>query len=716
MFNNFKSIRDIICYTNSKLLYLLFIFLYMEISLAGELVTLNSDREPIAITADRLYIEEELKVLEGNVYGVWSRYRLSTERVEIRDGKLIFPTLTVITDTYTGSTFRFQSGYLQDDILTVETLDGEVQGVQPLRDKLYLRAERAKFYRGGKLEVERLRATTCSLQESHWHYHILARIGKIVLDDRAEFWNVKTFLGKTPILSRRYVRFSLKRRKRGTQTNLLPEIGYNKVEGWYLIKRFDYWVSQGNYGYINTKWAERTGTTAGVDHNFSFSKGRHRGYISYSRLDNKTTGSRSERLSGTLNTKISDKLSLHISRTESSFSTPRYQAPKTSSQLITLNYRDRGIGLAYTLRKSYTEGIYSSTTEKLDASYSSSKLSINYTTTESTSEYLSINRERVTRKTNLKLNYNSDKFTAQFLWDLSNGLTSYIDKTPELEITWKEPPKLIGRPVNITVAYGRYVQHGGTELTAKRYSIKTRYNSPELKLFNSDNFYLRFDTWFLQDFFDTGTYFPDRNWHARYALSFNTRLKYDISHLSFGLDLSTLSQKGFNPTIFESYVSKAYLRPKLEITYPRWCLMIRTNYDLLRPKIRPRYYITLDLKPSRRAIYKFTTVYESRYKRFSYITLNADLITFSDKLRVQVWTTYNLLTKQLSYLDVALVRDFHCYYAALVYHHTSQTLIFNMGLKALPGSSFSLGLNQYGPYFPGMPFMGTGTYGTSIQF
>ena len=122
------------------------------------------------------------------------------------------------------------------------------------------------YYQGEKMEnfptnVELIEGsfTTCELEEPH--YHIIAKEMIIYPKDKIIARNISWYEGKTKIITLPYFLIFLDRK---TQLPILPKIGQNSTEGWFIKTNFNYYIDEKSYGTLYIDWLEKKGLGIGL--------------------------------------------------------------------------------------------------------------------------------------------------------------------------------------------------------------------------------------------------------------------------------------------------------------------------------------------------------------------------------------------------------------------------------------------------------------------
>ncbi|HAJ32078.1 MAG TPA: hypothetical protein DCK79_01705 [Candidatus Atribacteria bacterium] len=138
-------------------------------------------------------------------------------------------------------------------------LKGELTG-EGIKGKLYYRGEKMENF-PKTVEITEGSFTTCELEEPH--YRIVAKEMIIYPKDKIIARNISWYEGKTKIITLPYFLIFLDRK---TQQPILPKIGQNSKDGWFIKTYFNYYVDEKSYGTLYIDWLEKKGIGTGVEH------------------------------------------------------------------------------------------------------------------------------------------------------------------------------------------------------------------------------------------------------------------------------------------------------------------------------------------------------------------------------------------------------------------------------------------------------------------
>jgi len=138
-------------------------------------------------------------------------------------------------------------------------LKGELTG-EGIKGKVYYQGEKMENF-PKTVEITGGSFTTCELEEPH--YHIVAKEMIIYPKDKIIARNISWYEGKTKIITLPYFLIFLDRK---TQMPILPKIGQNSKDGWFIKTNFNYYIDEKSYGTLYIDWLEKKGIGTGVEH------------------------------------------------------------------------------------------------------------------------------------------------------------------------------------------------------------------------------------------------------------------------------------------------------------------------------------------------------------------------------------------------------------------------------------------------------------------
>ncbi len=138
-------------------------------------------------------------------------------------------------------------------------LKGELTG-EGIKGKIYFTGEKMENF-PETVEITGGTFTTCDLAEPH--YHLEAKELIIYPKDKIIARHISWYEGNLKIITLPYFIIFLDRK---TQQPILPKIGQNSADGWYIKTNFNYYITEKSYGIIYADWLQKKGLGLGFTH------------------------------------------------------------------------------------------------------------------------------------------------------------------------------------------------------------------------------------------------------------------------------------------------------------------------------------------------------------------------------------------------------------------------------------------------------------------
>jgi len=221
----------------------------LDISLTAEFITYEKvDEEDLIIAKDGV----QLKYQDIEIKADYLKINLTTHLL-FASGEVLFKQDETETNceelTYNWKTKK----------IILLRLRGGLTG-EGIKGKLYYQGEKMENF-PETVEITEGSFTTCELEEPH--YHIVAKKMTIYPKDKIIARNISWYEGKTKIITLPYFLIFLDRK---TQQPILPKIGQNSKDGWFIKTNFNYYIDEKSYGTFYIDWLEKKGIGTGVEH------------------------------------------------------------------------------------------------------------------------------------------------------------------------------------------------------------------------------------------------------------------------------------------------------------------------------------------------------------------------------------------------------------------------------------------------------------------
>lgn len=575
-------------------------------------------------------------------------------------------------------------------------LKGEITG-EGIKGKVYYQGDEMENF-PETVEITEGSFTTCELEEPH--YYIVAKEMIIYPKDKIIVRNISWYEGKKKIITLPYFLIFLDHK---TQQPILPKIGQNSADGWFIKTNFNYYIDEKSYGTLYIDWLEKKGIGMGVEHTWEIGDENNSGETSLYLYQIKEKNSGEFQLTGTLNYK------------------QEFTEENIKTQ-VTLNYsgtKSEGGGLPYNALKSQFSF------EKKEEKYNLKiRGKYNLSGTGLGQEDLSING-------NIRVNHNytiNDK--------LSSALTLlYTDKNPasqeaaDLELKPKWELKYKGEGYTLNLITEKRFDLDGDNYTDENVS-KIINRLPEF-VFNKSATAIG-DTKITYDinasvghFYEAAT--EEDNWRGEYIIK--VKRPFDLG------EYFTLTPSGiFRQDVYLTGEARYLLGGKIDLKASYESYISATfsyNYDkLVGPTPFNFDYIApltntvkgkLTFKPSEKFKLNLSTNYNFVTENFGNLVAKVEYKP-KDEWKMNFSSSYNLNTKEwtkkinstlnlqlnedwrikykgvvdldefkLTNSVVGITRDLHCREITINYKQANKSIWVEFHIKAFPTEKITIG-------------------------
>lgn len=236
----------------------------LDISLKAEYITYEKiESEDLIIAEDGV----EFKYQDIEIKADYLKINLTTNLL-FASGEIYF--LQDETETYCEElTYNWETKKI-----ILLRLRGELTG-KGIKGKVYYQGEKMENF-PETVEINEGSFTTCELEEPH--YRIVAKEMIIYPKDKIIARNISWYEGKIKIVTLPYFLIFLDRK---TQQPILPKIGQNSADGWFIKTYFNYYVNEKSYGTLYIDWLEKKGIGTGVEHTLEIGDANYPGETSF---------------------------------------------------------------------------------------------------------------------------------------------------------------------------------------------------------------------------------------------------------------------------------------------------------------------------------------------------------------------------------------------------------------------------------------------------
>ncbi len=654
-----------------------------DLSLKAEFITYEKiEGEDLIIAKDGV----ELKYQDIEVKADYLKINLSTNLLSA-SGKVYFLQDESETDceelTYNWKTKK----------VILQRLNGKITG-EGIKGNLYYRGEKMENF-PETVEISEGSFTTCELEEPH--YHIVATEMTIYPKDKIIARNISWYEGKTKIITLPYFIVFLDRK---TQMPILPKIGQNSSDGWFVKTNFNYYIDEKSYGTFYLDWLEKKGIGIGAEHTLEIGeKNSNPGETSFYLYIIKNKDSDTFTISGEMDyeqefeNNISTKASLDYTGTKSS------GADILNNILKSQFYLDK-TGEKYNLK---VTGKYTFTGQEIEDIDIKGNITLkhNYTISDKINSALTLvytddnpadEESDLEFKPKWNLRFNGKGYTLNLLtekrFDLDGDIytdentSKIVDRLPEF--IFKKASATIGDSKFVYILEGSVGQfyEGATEEENTRGEFIVNLKRP----FNlGENITLTPSGIFRQDVYLTG--------EARYLIGGKVDLK-----AAYNSNISTTVSYNYNKSVGPTPFNFDYIDPltntingKLTLTpNEKINLNLSTNYNF-ETETFGNLVGKLEYKPKDDWKMNFNTTYSLNDMEWNKQIKSQLDLQLNDDWRVKYKGTIDLEDFKLSNSIVGITRDLHCREFTINYKQASKSFWVEFYIKAFPTEKITIG-------------------------
>jgi hypothetical protein len=664
--------------------------------------TKTQEELDLSLKADYISYEkiegEDLVIAKGGVQLTYQDIEVTADSLKINlttnlffaTGKVFFKQGTLKTNgeelTYNWKTKK---------IILLQS-KGEITG-EGIEGKIYYQGKKMENF-SKYTEFTEESFTTCDLEEPH--YHIIAKEMIIYPKDKIIARNISWYEGKTKIITLPYFLIFLDRK---TQLPILPKIGQNSTEGWFIKTNFNYYIDEKSYGTLYVDWMENKGLGIGLKQTWEIGDEDNAGETSLYLYQIKEKSTGNFNLTGNIkyaqefenNIKTQVTLDYSGSKAEggellSNNLKSQFTLDKSGEKYdlkITGNYNFNGTGLGQ-------EDLSINGNIKLNYNYTfndklNSNLSLLFTDKNPAGQEVA-DLELTPR---WEIKYSGAGYSLNLItekrFDLEGDsytgetLSKIIDRLPE--IVFKKDSATLG-DTKITYNIDASVAHF-YEAATEEDNWRGEYIVNLKRPFNlSKNITLTPSGIFQQDVYLTG--------EARYLVGGKIDLKASSENNFISSTLSYNYNKSEGPTPFNfDYISpltntitgKLTLTPSEKIK-----LDLSTNYNFVTEDFG-NLVVKLEYKPKDDWKMNFSSSYNLNSMEWTK-QINSTLdLQLSDDWRIKYKGIVDLDGFKLTNSVIGITRDLHCREITINYKQATKSIWVEFYIKAFPTEKITLG-------------------------
>lgn len=655
----------------------------LDISLKAEYITYEKiESEDLIIAEDGV----EFKYQDIEIKADYLKINLTTNLL-FASGEIYF--LQDETETYCEElTYNWETKKI-----ILLRLRGELTG-KGIKGKVYYQGEKMENF-PETVEINEGSFTTCELEEPH--YRIVAKEMIIYPKDKIIARNISWYEGKIKIVTLPYFLIFLDRK---TQQPILPKIGQNSADGWFIKTYFNYYVNEKSYGTLYIDWLEKKGIGTGVEHTLEIGDANYPGETSFYLYQIKDKNSGNINLSGQIKYKQEFEENLKTQVTLN-YSGSRATGGELLSNSLKSQFSLDKKGEKYNLKIS---GKYNFSGEEIEDLSINGNVTVkhNYTISDKLNSALTLvftDKNPVSQevadlelKPKLELKYKGEGYTLNLItekrFDLDGdnytgeNVSKIINRLPEF--VFKKSSTAIGDTkitYDINASVGHFYEAATEEDNWRgEYIINVKrpfYLGEYLTLTPSGIF--------RQDVYLTG--------EARYLLGGKIDLK-----ASYESNISATFSYSYNKSVGPTPFNFDYITPltntvsgKLTLKpSKKFKLDLSTNYNFVTENFG-NLVAKLEYKPKEDWKMNFSSSYNLNTKEWTK-KINSTLdLKLSEDWRIKYKGVVDLDDFKLTNSVVGITRDLHCREITINYKQATKSIWVEFYIKAFPTEKITLG-------------------------
>ena len=657
----------------------------LDIALTADYVTYEKvDGEDLIIAKD----EVQLKYQDIEIKADYLKINLTTN-LFFASGEVLFK-----QDETETNCEEFTYNWKTKKVILLR-LKGELTG-EGIKGKVYYQGEKMENF-PELTEIIGGSFTTCELEEPH--YHIVAKKMTIYPEDKIIARNISWYEGKIKIISLPYFLIFLDRK---TQQPILPKIGQNSSDGWFVKANFNYFADEKSYGTLYIDWLENKGVGAGIGHNFIIGGENNPGEASIYFYQIKDKNTENFAVTGNINYKQSFENNL-TTQVTLSYSGNKAKDAEFFSNSLKAQFNLDKQGEKYNLKLTGKYNFSGTDLGQEDLSIDGNiKVNYNYTINDKLDSVLTLlytdknpasqETANLELKPKWQLKYKGEGYTLNLTtekrFDLDgdnytgDNTLKIIDRLPEF--VFNKSAATIGDTkinYNINASVGHFYESATEEDNWRgEYIINAK------RPFNFGKYLtLTPSGIFRQDVYLTG--------EARYLVGGKVDLKAAYNpYISSTLSYTYNKSVGPTPFNFDSIAPLTNtVSGKMTLTpSEKFKLDLSTNYNLVTENFG-NLTAKIIYEPKEDWNMRFSSSYNLNSKEWTK-KINSQLdLQLNDNWRVKYKGVVDLDDYKLTNSIVGITRDLHCREITINYKQASKSFWVEFYIKAFPTEKITLG-------------------------
>lgn len=540
------------------------------------------------------------------------------------------------------------------------------------------------------IKIKNAVITTCDVPRPKYHYHIETDNAEIIPGDKLIANKVRLKIKNRQLFY--YPRLVMGLDGKTQQQQLIPRIGSNSNDGWYVKEKVPFQLF-GYPGKASLDWYENTGVGTGLDYSYMFNNQRgHGGFHWYNLSPSANAWVRDEFSNNPISQPIGKKefgTNIHYNFDNSYYAGGAYSSdelayPKTvgSNTKSSSIYVGRSTETqSFLLQQTQSDyNVYSYITRRADYARKLGdrfKFRFRGYQSENTGDTFS-NKDLWRYNGELTYEGNSLDSVLTFTSSSSNFVYSF-DRIPELNV-YSKNLSLWSIPLQAIASVGNYEEHP----TALKMARSAFYLGTEPIVIDlGEKSQLNIAAGYEQ------IYNEDKS--ARYVLNGITGISHRLSE-NMAVKANYYYQKpyGYSPFLNDYRESYNMAAGGLEFfNEDHWKFSLLSGYDFQYGNSH-NLIGSMAMKATDKMWFKLGSGYNTDVGGFQ--SLNGQIsLDLGEGLGIEYWCLYDLTTGKSTYQDIALSKETHDFFTKLIYRRLQKELWLQFELKAFPGEEYHVG-------------------------
>lgn len=520
-------------------------------------------------------------------------------------------------------------------------------------------------------------ATSCDLPPPDYHYHISGDEIIIHPQDKMIVRKARLFFGDKQWLGLNSAVFPLRQRDPRRRQSLIPQIGRNDQEGYYVKEEIGYLWGKKDYGAVHLDWYDKVGIGAGIEHYYHLGDSGAGKFYYYS-MGGSGSSTNRYNVSNRVYYRFPNNIFVSVNYTTERYQFPYYSSPNIINADFYISHNTDKKTMAAQV-KDYIEGdnrnygINFLHRYKFSSRFQS-QVVLDYLSSESSIR-------RLYRLNALgRLVYRGDVFDSSLVYDQTTGDRNfYVNREPELAMR-TQPLKAGPFDYRLSLAVGNF-REMPSDVQSIRSDMKLSLLNKVYPLTDSTKFSLAGGA--RQLAYDTG--------EKKYVLKTHTTLQQDLGKYITLVGTHYFQDKqGYSPLALDYFEKYNVLGGTLEyFNQNNLRLQVNGGYDLDHKQYQsliPR----LEYCPTRKTQFLLSSNYDVENEQW--MNLDGQVgFQISPSVAVKYWGLYDFINQKMSYQNYVVELDSHDYSTRLIYKGSQGELWLSFAIKAFPYEKVEVG-------------------------